>query len=173
MCVLTMDEYIEKYLRGTTVYKLPAEVSTINITNIMKFQSLNLHFDKLNLIYGLHGTGKTSIVMSVAVMFNQVPNVRTMLNNWQDEGKIILDIVQEQKRGLFIQRNQAPYSFTKNDVKCILLDDAGCYLDDNGFSCFLNHARTWDKQIIVTTPRREFEYIPSGYQKIELIQRED
>jgi DNA repair exonuclease SbcCD ATPase subunit len=133
----------------------------------MRFRSFTLTFDKMNLIFGNVGTGKTSIIQSIAAMFNRVPNVRSMLNNVGTEGKITLDVIQENQRVLALKRNLAPQTFTKEDVKCILIDDTG-YLTDTGFSTLLSDSRTWHTQVIIASQPRELEFIPSCYNIIRL-----
>lgn len=131
--MLNNEEYVKKYLRGVTVYKLQSKFSRIHLKNIGGLNSpLILNFDDFSLLVGRHGSGKTTIVKAINAVFNNQMNTQSILNNEQDEGNIIVDVVNEQQRLLTIRRMSESQLIIKENTRCIMLDDAGCYLDNTG-----------------------------------------
>jgi len=157
--LLSIGEQICKdfnqYLReleyeGRCVF-LPFQIEKLKVRNIGKFTERTLEFDRgLSVVYGLVGTGKTTVVKSIA----SISGYSRLVKCGEDNGEIKMTL----SDGRLLHQSLDEV----RNVHCIVVDDVGEQLDENHYEKFLCYLRDMNTQLILTTGRMNDE----RYEKI-------
>ncbi|MBE3120641.1 MAG: AAA family ATPase [Thermoplasmata archaeon] len=124
--------------QGRCVF-LPFEIQSLHLKNIGKFIEKNIEFNKFNIIQGHIGSGKTTIIKSIA----GISGAQSLLKSEQNNGEINVTASDGRRHHQDICE--------AGDAQCIVLDDdVGEVLDSSHYARFLNYLRDLNVQVILT-----------------------
>lgn len=149
---IDFDEYLENLKREKRCFLLPCELKRLRLRNVGFIKNLDVEFQKVTIILGRAGTGKTTIIRSIAYMLGleDFPESQ-LLKDGFTRGKIELDVVPKKRLNLSLKAG-GDVSFVRSGKdRCILLDAPGDIFDSETFKKFLHHLMGFDLQIVMTT----------------------
>ena len=141
------EKYLEDQLFKWNGWFFPFKIQAIELENFGKFKKTKIEFDKgINFIVGDNATGKTTIVMAITEIMN---NVST-----KNKDKTINKESKNAKVKLFFPKNinfiEVEFNRDKNKYQCIILDDAFSRLDLKHALDFFNYLKKLNCQLILT-----------------------
>lgn len=116
---------------------LQHKLHSLDLIKIGRFDEKHLDFDDVNVIHGNNGTGKTTLVHAVS----SVTGYQVGVKGGQDRGEINMTL----SDGSVLHQDV----FDAENVRCIVLDDAGERLDQERYGEFLRYLRDLDVQVIL------------------------
>ncbi len=164
---IDFNNYLRNLEKENRCFFLPFELKKIQIKNIGCLSDLKLAFDRLNIIQGANGTGKTTFIRSIVYLFgyelsnfnNFVSSRKKIVTSRAKTHEIKIQIKPETKISLtYIEKNNNEIK-EKRTTRCILIDEPMDRLSSNLKNDFLDYLRGLNTQIILTnTPHEKIEY---------------
>jgi hypothetical protein len=163
-------KYISDLVDEKRCFFLPYRLTGVSFRNIGLFESFEAVLKDLNVVYGSYGHGKTTMIRSVAHVFDLYKYPKDLLlKKGSSNGEIMVDVVKKSSFNVRVNENVVDYvdvnadcvrvheqryesCFNNDSVRCIILDDAGECLTKQQYEFFLGYLRELnaDLQIILT-----------------------
>ncbi len=142
---LDFNGYLKDLEKEGRCVSVHFEIQSLNLKNIGKFTDTHIEFAKVNILHGNIGSGKTTIVQSIA----GISGTQRLLKDEQDSGEINLTACDGRQYHLDV--------FDSNDVLCVTLDGGGEMLDKKHYNDFLHYLRDLNIQLILTIENMDNE----------------
>lgn len=129
------------------VYLLPLQIESIKLENVGPFQEFEVKFrkDGINVIYGLCGSGKSTIIRSILLAFGKRHTYFSKLKN----GKITLKLFPDQDSINITTNQENPLKAVKG-YRCLIADDILQRMPKNMISEICEEMKKLGIQIIIT-----------------------
>jgi len=146
------NSFLKTLEKEDRCYFLPFELKKIHIKNIGIHSNLELNFDSFNVIEGIHGVGKTTVIRCIAKTFGyDTTSYHKLLSPDQNPHQISITIKPENKIDItFDEKNQDEFN-EKRTTKCIIMDEPTSRLSSNLKKEFLQYLQGLNTQIILTS----------------------
>jgi hypothetical protein len=168
---IDFDNYLRTLEKEKRCYFLPFELKKIEIKNIGVFTNLDLKFDKLTIIEGNYGDGKTTLIKSIANVFGyDMTNFQNMLSSGKKSYEINVFIKPEKNISMSFQKNCSSNFLQNRTVKCIIIDEPMDILSLDLKSGFLRYLFGLGVQIILTNSPIDKMVYPEEYNVFRLKQ---
>jgi len=130
------------------VYLLPFQIESIKLENVGPFQEFEAKFrkDGINVIYGLCGSGKSTIIRSILLAFGKRHTYFSKSKN----GKIALKLFPDQDSISVIANQENPLDTVKG-YRCLIGDDIFQRMSKSMISEICEEMKKLEIQIIITT----------------------
>ncbi|MCM8764615.1 MAG: AAA family ATPase [Candidatus Omnitrophica bacterium] len=151
-----MDSYLEELKSMNRCFFLPFSVKRLELENIGPIESISIDFSPgINIIRGSNGSGKTTILKSIAMAFGLfIPERETMLKMMKKEGFIKISTSEHEN----LIRLDKDNINGRKDAGCLLLDDAIAMLPPDKAKIFIRKLKKkYHKQLIMTISRDDFD----------------
>ena len=130
---------------------LPVELKRMRMRNVGRPHEFATRFDTYNAVVGLCGTGKTTLIRSVASVFGlETCPQSSAVNHERSESAIELDVSESGSFHMKIARSAGNQWARYEPFNCLLVDDPCRELTDEGYKKFLLHLKGLEKQIVIT-----------------------
>lgn len=172
--LIDFNDHLRKLEKEGRCYFLQFQIKKINIKNIGKHSNLTLDFDALNIIEDYHGTGKTTVIASIAKTFGyDTPGFHKLLSPGKENYEIHIEIKPETTISLkYTEKNNNEYRENRT-IRSVLLDECFSTLSSSLINEFLEYLTSLNTQIILTNSRYEKIEYPSEYKIIKLKQNKE
>jgi hypothetical protein len=144
--------YLDTLRAEGRCYSIPVNIRSLKTKYIGFIKELDVSFSNFNIIKGRYGSGKTFLIKLITHVFGFNDfDFNSILNFNQDYGEIKINA----DTNLFVsyKRNKSGDVVEDKHDRCILLDGAGEYLDDDHYKRFLSNLNGIYSQVIITTNR--------------------
>jgi hypothetical protein len=163
-------KYISDLVDEKRCFLLPYRLTGVSFRNIGLFDGFEAVLKDFNVVYGSCGRGKTTMIRSIAHVFDLCEYPRELLlKKGSSNGGITVDVVKKSSFNVRVDENVVDYvdvngdcvgvheqryegCFNNDSVRCIVLDDAGECLAKQQYELFLGYLRELnaDLQVILT-----------------------
>ena len=128
-------------------YLLPFQIESIKLENVGPFQNFEAKFrkDGINMIYGLCGSGKSTIIRSILLVFGKRHTYFSKSKN----GKITLELFPDQDSVSVITNQENPLDAVKG-YRCLIADDIFQRAPKSMISGLCEEMKKLGIQIIIT-----------------------
>jgi len=150
---MDFDQYLTTLTEEKRCFFLPSEIEKITLKNIGRFDELNVETKKFNLISGIAGTGKTTLIRSIAYTFGLDEfNGDILIKEKKKNGEINLILKDQKTLSIKIPGSIKGRRGRRGNARCILLDDCTDYLNDKILQDLLQYIQGLNIQIILSKP---------------------
>ena len=119
--------------------------------NVGRRREFVTRFDTYNAVVGLCGTGKTTLIRSIACLFGlETCPQSSVVNHERSESAIELDVSESSSFHMKIARLNGKQWGRYDPFKCLLIDDPCRELTDEGYKKLLLYLKGLEKQIVIT-----------------------
>jgi hypothetical protein len=144
--------YLETLRDEGRCYRMPVTILSLKIKNIGHIRDLDVSFSNFNIIKARYGSGNNILIKLIAHVFGFNDfDFKNILSTNHEYGEI--NINAESNLFINLKRNESGNIVEDKHGGCILLDDAGDYLDENCYRNFLIDLKGIYSQVIITTNR--------------------
>jgi len=149
---MDFGQYLTTLTEEKRCFFLPSEIEQITLKNIGRFDEFNVEPKRFNLVSGIAGTGKTTLIRSIAYTFGiDEFNGDILIKEKKKEGEINLILKDQKTMSVKIPGSSKGHRNQSGNTCCILLDDC-TDLNNNILQDFLQYLQGLNVQIILSKP---------------------
>jgi len=146
------EEYLENLRKKGLAYYIPFRINKVEIDNYKFAKKINIDFRQKNLVEGVNGSGKTRLVRSILLFFDNSHSLKDFSKEECPEGAGKIQINFDQTDLLSCEVCGERISMDKG---CILIDEGLGRLDQEAGIVFLKYLLGRNEQIIITSVSSE------------------
>jgi len=146
------SDYLENLRKKGLAYYIPFRINNIKIENYKFVKKVDIDFKQKNLIVGVNGAGKTRIVRSILLFFDNSHSLKDFSKEECPQGPGEIKISFDQTDLLCCEVCGERISMDKG---CILIDEGLGRLDSDSGIVFLKYLLERNEQIIITSVSSE------------------
>ena len=166
---IDFGQYLATLKQEKRCYFFPFKLDELELKSIGTIDGLKILFDKFNVFIGNHGTGKTTIIRSIAYMLGYPePNIERLLKSDEPEGEIRLNVISEGSLILKLKRGIDFEIIKEEKIGCIVLDNPGAEFGGENFKKLLYYLKRLNSQIVMTSTPKFNEYFDPDDKKIDM-----
>lgn len=146
------EEYLDNLRKKGLAYYIPFRINKVEIDNYKLAKKVSIDFKEKNMVEGVNGSGKTRLVRSILLFFDNSHTLKDFSKKECPEGPGKIQINFDQTDLLSCEVCGERISMDKG---CILIDEGLGKLDQEAGIVFLKYLLGRNEQIIITSVSSE------------------